>query len=88
MRAKLPSPLVTESRRERALMAASKKTRQSRAKKATRKSTTRKPTPRKAARSKAAKASKRKAGKGSPRAEDIVYSDLRKIALARALARR
>jgi hypothetical protein len=91
--AKLPSPLVTESRRERALMAASKKTRQSRAKKATRKSTTRKPTPRKAARSKvarskAAKASKRKAGKGSPRAPDIVYSDLRKIALAWALARR
>jgi hypothetical protein len=61
--AKLLSLLVTESRRERAPMAASKKTRRSSAKKATRKS-------------------------ASPQAGDVVYSDLRKIALARALARR
>jgi hypothetical protein len=88
MRAKLSSPLVTEPRRERALMAAKKKTRRTTAKKATRKSTTAKTRPRKVARSKAAKAKKRTAGKRSPKAGDVVYSDLRKIALARALGRR
>jgi hypothetical protein len=64
-------------------MAASKKTRRSSAKKAARKSATAKGTPRKAAKTK-----KARAGKASPRAGDVVYSDLRKIALARALARR
>jgi hypothetical protein len=69
-------------------MAARKKTRRSSAKKATRKSGAAKTTPRKVARSKAAKTRKVRAGKGSPQAGDVVYSDLRKIALARALARR
>jgi hypothetical protein len=86
--AKLVSPLVTESRRERVLMAAKKKTRRTSAKKATRKSTTAKTTPRKVARSKAAKAKKAAAGKRSTQTADVVYSDLRKIALARALGRR
>jgi hypothetical protein len=58
------------------------------AKKATRKSTTRKKATRKVAKSKAAKAKKRTAGKISPQAGDVAYSDLRKVALARALARR
>jgi hypothetical protein len=97
MRAKLPSPLATESRRERALMAARKNTRRSStkkatrkrtAKKATRKSTTAKKTRKKAAPRKAAKARKRSAGKGSPKAGEVVYSDLRKVALARARTRR
>ena len=64
-------------------MAANKKTRRSSAKKATRKRTTAKGTPRKAAKTKKARASK-----ASPRAGDVVYSDLRKVALARALTRR
>jgi hypothetical protein len=97
MRAKLPAPLATESKRERALMAARKKTRRSStkkatrkstSKKATRKSTTAKKTRKKAAAGKAAKAKRRRAGKSSPKAGDVVYSDLRKVALARALARR
>ncbi len=66
-------------------MAAKKKTRRSSAKKATRKSTTAKTTPRKVARTKAKKAT---AGKRSTQPADVVYSDLRKIALARALGRR
>ena len=69
-------------------MAARKKTRRSSAKKAARKSTTAKRAPRKVTRSKAAKAKKLTAGKSSPQAGDVTYSDLRKIALARALARR
>jgi len=69
-------------------MAAKKKTRRTNAKKASRKSTTAKTRPRKVARSKAAKVKKRTVGKSSPKAGEVVYSDLRKIALARALARR
>jgi exosome complex RNA-binding protein Csl4 len=66
-------------------MAARKKTRQSRPKKATRKSTTRKTTQRKTAKSKTVKAKSK--AKNAPKAGAVVYSDLRKIALARALTR-
>ena len=66
-------------------MAARKKTRQSRPKKASRKSTNRKPTQRKTAKRKAVK--QRSTGKSAPKAGEVVYSDLRKIALARALGR-
>jgi hypothetical protein len=77
-------------------MAARKKNRPGGAKKATRKTRTGKTTPRKVAGSKTAKARKRTAakpkqraaGKASATAGDVVYSDLRKIALARALTRR
>ncbi len=69
-------------------MAARKKTRPRSAKKATRKTRTGKTTRRKVAGSKTAKARKRTAGKSSASAGDVVYSDLRKIALARALGRR
>jgi hypothetical protein len=86
--AKLDRPLGIESRRERARMAAKKKTRQSSAKRTTAKSTTVKKAPRKAAASKAAKVKKATAGKGSQQPGDVVYSDLRKIALARGLVRR
>jgi hypothetical protein len=91
--AKLDRPLGIESRRERARMAAKKKTRQSSAKRTTAKRTTSKSTtvkkaPRKAAASKAAKVKKATAGKGSQQPGDVVYSDLRKIALARGLVRR
>ena len=65
-----------------------KKTTRKVAKKATRKSAARKKTSRKVAKSKVAKAKKRTAGKSSPPAGDVSYSDLRKVALARALARR
>lgn len=84
---------VTNARRERAQMAARKKTRQRGPKKASRKSATRKTTQRKTAKGKTVKTkSKSKPkpkskGKSAPKAGEVVYSDLRKIALARALTR-
>ena len=87
--AKLPFPGIIESKRERAPMAARKNTRPSSAKKKpTRKTTARKSAARKVVGGKATKAKKPRAQKGSAQTEDVVYSDLRKIALARALARR
>lgn len=70
-------------------MAARKKTRQRGPKKASRKSATRKTTQRKTAKGKTVKTkSKPKSkGKSAPKAGEVVYSDLRKIALARALTR-
>lgn len=82
---------VTNARRERAQMAARKKTRQRGPKKASRKSATRKTTQRKTAKSKTVKTKTKTKGKGkgksAPKAGEVVYSDLRKIALARALTR-
>jgi hypothetical protein len=68
-------------------MAAKKKARQGSAKTTTGKSTTVKKAPRKAAASRPVKVAKATAGKGSQQSGDVVYSDLRKIALARGLVR-
>jgi hypothetical protein len=70
-------------------MAAKKKARRSSAKSTAGKSTTVKRPPRKAAASKPVKVGKATARKGSQQpGEEVVYSDLRKIALARGLVRR
>lgn len=69
-------------------MGAKKKTSRTSAKKATRKRTAARKTSKKVAGKKVARPKKGTTRKTSPQSGEVVYSDLRKIALARALGRR